>query len=153
MLLRLLFLVVVIGFSSTVNAQAINLRGKVSDESGKAIAGAVVTLVGQGQKDTTGADGSYAITVATAVKMPLLQPSNESILPVNGGLAFALPKPSAVTIRIFDINSRLLKRIFCECFHRFLPFRCCIKYKCVQTYDYQSICRANRDDIPLSSVF
>jgi len=110
MLLRLLFLVVVIGFSSTVNAQAINLRGKVSDESGKAIAGAVVTLVGQGQKDTTGADGSYAITVATAVKMPLLQPSNESILPVNGGLAFALPKPSAVTIRIFDINSRLLKK-------------------------------------------
>jgi poly(3-hydroxybutyrate) depolymerase len=42
--------------------------------------------------------------------MPLLQPEKESILLVNGGLAFALPKPSAVMIRIFDINGALLKK-------------------------------------------
>ena len=110
MLSRLLFAVVVIGFSSTVNAQAINLRGKVSDESGKAISGAIVTLVKQGLKDTTGTDGAYAISTATALKMPLLQPEYESILPLNSGLAFALPKPSAVMIRIFDVNGALLKK-------------------------------------------
>jgi poly(3-hydroxybutyrate) depolymerase len=94
----------------TANAQEINLRGKVSDESEKAISGAIVTLVGQGLKDTTGTDGTYAISTATALKMPLLQPENESILPLNGGLAFALPKPSAVMIRIFDVNGTLLKK-------------------------------------------
>lgn len=110
MLSRLLFVVVVIGFSSMVNAQEINLRGKVSDESGKAIAGAVVTLVGQGLNDTTDVNGAYAISTVTAVKIPLLQPENESILPLNGGLAFSLPKPSAVMIRIFDVNGKLLKK-------------------------------------------
>jgi predicted esterase len=110
MLSRLLFAVVLIGFSSTVNAQEINLRGKVSDDSGEAITGAIVTLVGQELQDTTGADGTYEITTFTALKMPLLQPEKESILLVNGGLAFALPKPSAVMIRIFDINGALLKK-------------------------------------------
>jgi poly(3-hydroxybutyrate) depolymerase len=82
----------------------------VSDESGKAISGAIVTLVVQGLKDTTGTDGTYEISTLTALKMPLLQPEKESILPLNGGLAFALPKPSAVMIRIFNVNGVLLKK-------------------------------------------
>lgn len=110
MLFRLLITVVVIGFSSMVNAQDINLRGKVLDESGKAITGAVVTIIGQGLKDTTDANGAYEISNITAVNMPLLQPGYESIVPINGGLAFALSKPSPVMIRIFDVNGKLLKK-------------------------------------------
>lgn len=110
MLSRFLTGIIVVGVSLTVNAQTINVRGKVLNESGKAINGAIVTLVKQGQKDTTGTDGTYVISVATALKMPLLQPQNESILPLNGGLAFALPNPSPVIIRFFDINGTLLKK-------------------------------------------
>ena len=96
--------------SLAINAQTINLRGKITNSGGDPINGAVVTLVDQGLKDTTGTDGTYAISTTSAFKMPLLQPEKESILPCNGGLAFALSKPSAVTIQIFDVNGMLLKK-------------------------------------------
>jgi poly(3-hydroxybutyrate) depolymerase len=97
----------------TVNAQtAINLRGKVSDKTGKPVAGAIVNLVKQGLKDTTGTDGNYTISTATAVNVPMLLPENESVIPSNGGLAFSLSRPAAVRVQIFGINGSLLKKDF-----------------------------------------
>ena len=56
-----LYLVMLIGM--TVNAQTtVNLSGTVSNQAGKPIAGAIVSLVKQQLKDTTGADGAYNIT-------------------------------------------------------------------------------------------
>jgi hypothetical protein len=47
----------------TVNAQTtVNLSGTVSNQAGKPIAGAIVSLVKQQLKDTTGTDGAYNIT-------------------------------------------------------------------------------------------
>ncbi len=113
MLQRLIACVGIIGLVVTANAQTtVNLRGKVANKNGKAVSGAIVTLVKQGLKDTTDADGAYTISTATALKMPLLVPENESIILNNGGLAFSLSQASAVTIQIFDINGILLKKDF-----------------------------------------
>jgi poly(3-hydroxybutyrate) depolymerase len=94
----------------TVNAQTINLRGIVSNKSGKPIANAIVTLVKQGLKDTTAADGAYSLSKNTAVELPLLLPQKESIFLDNGVLSFSLPDPSPVKIEIFDIKGNILRK-------------------------------------------
>ena len=104
------FLAVLIGIS--VSAQTtINLRGKVSNKAGNPIANAIITLVRQGLKDTTGADGAYLILNGTPVVSPLLLiPLNEVIVLERGFLQFSLPNPSPVTIEIFDVKGTLLKK-------------------------------------------
>lgn len=110
---RLVWCAGIIGLALSVNAQTtINLRGKITNKAGKPIASAIVTLAGQNLKDTSGTDGAFVISTATAAKMPLLIPEGESIIMNNGGLAFSLPKPSSVNIQIFDINGKLLKKDF-----------------------------------------
>jgi poly(3-hydroxybutyrate) depolymerase len=94
----------------TVNAQTIDLHGKISNQAGNPIANAIITLTVQGLKDTTGGDGTYSITTKTASKIPLLVPQSENISLCHGGLAFGLSKPSMVKIQIFDINGTLLKK-------------------------------------------
>ena len=74
------------------NAQTINVRGKVTNQAGKPIASAVVTLVKQGLKDTTGTDGAYAITKNNAAVLPLLTPETEDISMSKGMLEFSLTK-------------------------------------------------------------
>jgi poly(3-hydroxybutyrate) depolymerase len=101
-------LVVLIGL--TVNAQTINLSGKVSNQAGKAVSSAIVALLGQGLKDTTGADGAYSLTRTTGVVLPLLAPQNEDILLDRGVLVFSLPHASPVKVEIFDIKGNLLKK-------------------------------------------
>jgi len=111
MVQRLVLCAGVIGLALSVNAQTtINLRGKIANKAGKPIAGAIIALAGQSLKDTSGTDGAFVISTATAAKMPLLIPEGESIIMNNGGLAFSLPKPSSVKIQMFDINGTLLKK-------------------------------------------
>jgi poly(3-hydroxybutyrate) depolymerase len=95
----------------TVNAQtAINLRGTVSNQAGKPVSSAIVTLVKQGLKDTTGSDGAYSIINNTAVTLPLLLPQNQTITLYRGFLDFSLPNPSPVKVEIFDVKGNLLKK-------------------------------------------
>jgi poly(3-hydroxybutyrate) depolymerase len=96
----------------TVNAQtAINLHGKVSNQAGKPIANAIVTLVQQGLKDTSGADGAYSIMKATPVVMPIaLVPRFQTIVLEKGFLEFSLPDPSPVKVQIYDVRGKLLKK-------------------------------------------
>ena len=94
----------------TVNAQTINLRGKVSNKAGKPIADAIVTLVGQELKDTTGSDGAYSITKGEVSVLPLLKPQNRLISLDRGIITFSLPAASPVMVEIFDIKGTLLKR-------------------------------------------
>ena len=92
-------------------AQTINLRGTVSNQAGKPIAHAIVELVKQKFKDTTGADGSYAISNKTAVVLPLLVPQNQSITLYKGYLDFSLPHPySSAKAEVFGVNGELLKK-------------------------------------------
>jgi poly(3-hydroxybutyrate) depolymerase len=101
-------LAVLIGL--TANAQSINLRGVVSNQAAKPIANAIVTLAGQGLKDTTGTDGAYSIVNATPAVVPLLAPQNEKISLYRGDLTFCVPNPSPVKVEIFDVNGNLLKK-------------------------------------------
>jgi polyhydroxybutyrate depolymerase len=94
----------------TVNAQTINLRGTVSNQAGKPIANATVTLVRQGMKATTGADGAYSITGPIVAVLPLLIPQKESIFLDKGVLVFSIPNPSPVKVEIFDVKGNLLKK-------------------------------------------
>ena len=103
-----LFLLVVIGL--TVNAQTINLRGKVANQAGEAVSNAIVELVRQGLKDTTGADGMYSITNSTATVLPPLVPQTEKILLNKGVLELTLRSPSPVKVEIFDVSGNLLKK-------------------------------------------
>lgn len=92
-------------------AQTINLHGQVSNSDGKPIANAVVTLAGKGLKDTTGADGTYAISSSTAViSTEGFIPQTRDITFKNGILEFCLPEPLPVRVEIFTIEGKLLKR-------------------------------------------
>jgi poly(3-hydroxybutyrate) depolymerase len=106
-----LFLFVV---ALTINAQtAINLHGKVLNLTNKPIAGAIVTIVKQGLKDTTGSDGAYLILNQTAVVPPVaLIPQRQTIVLENGFLEFSLPDISPVKVQIFDVRGKLLKNEF-----------------------------------------
>ncbi|MBN1756738.1 MAG: hypothetical protein JW863_00380 [Chitinispirillaceae bacterium] len=94
----------------TANAQTINLHGKVTNSSGAAVANAIVELVNEGIKDTTGADGMYLITDATGVIARSLLPQTEKIALVKGVLKLALTKSSPVKVEIFDVSGNLLKK-------------------------------------------
>jgi len=94
----------------TAGAQTINLRGTVSNSTGKPIANAIVTLAKQGLKDTTGADGAYSITKTTDIVLPLLIPGKEGIFLEEGILSFSITNPSPVKIEIFDVKGNLLKK-------------------------------------------
>jgi poly(3-hydroxybutyrate) depolymerase len=97
-------------FCLTVNAQTINLRGTVSNQAGKPIANATVTLVRQGMKATTGADGAYSITGPIVGVLPLLIPGKEGIFLDKGVLVFSIPNPSPVKVEIFDVKGTLLRK-------------------------------------------
>ena len=95
----------------TVNAQTtINLSGTVSNQAGKPIGGAIVTLVKQQLKDTTGADGAYKITNNNVSVLPLLIPRNKTIFMDRGVLEFSLPHPSPVKVEIFNVKGVLLEK-------------------------------------------
>ena len=53
-----------IGLTINVRTVNANISGKVSNQAGNPIANAMVTLMGQGIKDTTGSDGVFLIATA-----------------------------------------------------------------------------------------
>ena len=112
MLPRIVFhLVLIIGIFTTVQASGgnINLRGNVTCE-GKAVPGAVVTLSGLDARDTTDANGDYAITKNNVAVLPSAAPQTEKITFRNGILQLCLPHSSMVKIAVFDVQGNLLKK-------------------------------------------
>jgi O-glycosyl hydrolase len=99
-----------IGFllgAQTVDAAII---GKVTNQAGSPIAGAILMLVKQQIKDTTGPDGSYALSTTNVTVFPRLAPATTSVILHGDCLDFSLRDPSTVTIEIFDVNGALLKK-------------------------------------------
>jgi hypothetical protein len=101
-------LAILIGLSA--NAQTINLRGVVSNAGGQPIDKAVVTLVLQKMKDTTGTDGKYSFTGSGIVQLPEIVPQNENISMNNGVVQFTLNNSSPVTVELYDVKGTLLKK-------------------------------------------
>ena len=101
-------LIAVLG--SALHAQAVNVRGKVSDGAGQPMANAVVELLQQGAKGTTGADGTYSITRPGVPIRPHPEMSTESIRLDNGILEFTVGKPSSLKIGVFDMGGNLQEK-------------------------------------------
>jgi polyhydroxybutyrate depolymerase len=94
----------------TVNAQTINVRGKVSNKAGNPVSSAIVTLIRQGLTDTTDAAGAYAITKPNVAVLPPLIPQREKISLSKGILEFSLTNPSPMKVEIFNVSGDLLEK-------------------------------------------
>ncbi|MEO6098431.1 MAG: alpha/beta hydrolase-fold protein [Fibrobacteria bacterium] len=99
----------IVVFLSTLDAQTINLRGKVSNGAGQPVPNAVVELMLQGKKDTTGADGSYSFTGPVPVR-PNSSALSEDMRLVQGVLEFRVSTTSPLKIEVFDINGNIQKK-------------------------------------------
>lgn len=104
------FLFMFIGF--TVNAQIINVRGTVSNSTGKPIASATVKLAGKNLSATTKSTGAYSITKTGVLELHAL-PAQPAQISLNSGiLEIGLANPSPVFVEIFDVQGNLLKKEF-----------------------------------------
>ncbi|HQF55056.1 MAG TPA: hypothetical protein PK208_08070 [Fibrobacteria bacterium] len=99
-------LVLVLGMVGGANA--VDLRGKVSNQAGKPVANAVVTLTPLGLADTTGSDGMYAIVSGNTAIHPSRAPKHAVSLQ-NGILEVALERSAPVKIEVFDTKGSRLK--------------------------------------------
>src|SRR5688572_25708013 len=95
-------------FASSAAAQAINLGGKVTNASGQAVSGAIVELVNRGIKDTTGADGIYAMHQAANALGPGAAP--ESMTLTGGMLHLRLSDAASIEVKVYDVRGNLLSR-------------------------------------------
>jgi hypothetical protein len=110
---RIMFSILIV-YGLTVNAQTINLHGKVTDRAGTAIPNAIVALKYQGIMDTTGTEGTFSISGITAIKLPSLPLEKRAISFKNGVLEFHLTHTSAVKVEIFNAKGSLLKKVILQ---------------------------------------
>lgn len=107
----ILYLILLMGFS--LSAQSIALSGKVTNQSGKAIGGAIVTLKSKKLADTTDATGAYSITgsITSVHPAPILSGA-EAVYMKNGNVVVNLAKPDRVRVELFDFQGNLLGAAF-----------------------------------------
>lgn len=109
----MVYFIIVLFYIFSASAETVNIHGKVSNQSGRPIGGAVVTLVGYNLIDTTDNNGEYSITkdiVSVAPKS--IKPATELIQLKKGDIFFNLTKPAQIRIDFFDLNGNLLKQEF-----------------------------------------
>jgi poly(3-hydroxybutyrate) depolymerase len=87
-------------------AQTVNLTGKITNQSGKAIANAIVNLTPMGLKDTTGADGTYSLATGNTAILP--SQSVRSMDFRNGVLEINLGRAASVKVDVFDTKGARL---------------------------------------------
>jgi lysophospholipase L1-like esterase len=104
---RILAFGLTVAFGSSLHAQTINMRGKVSNGAGQAVANAVVELLQQGLKDTTGTDGTYSLQKTVVSIGPLSGTRSEGIRLDKGILEFTMERPSPLKVEVFDVNGNL----------------------------------------------
>lgn len=90
-----------------VQAQMVNIRGKVSNPAGQAISGATVELAVRKLKDTTGSDGTYSLAGTTGIGRQALP----ELMALHGSiLELVLSRSQPVKLEVFDVRGNLLKR-------------------------------------------
>jgi hypothetical protein len=83
----------------------------VTNQSGKAVAGAVVKLTVQKLADTTDAAGAYSLTGGKSAVNPAPIPQNTEAISLNNGIVKVnLIKPAPVRIELFNTRGNLLER-------------------------------------------
>ncbi len=94
----------------SADAQTINLQGVVSNIGGKPIANAIVSLVRQKMKDTTGTDGKFSFISTSVKKLSAIVPQANDISLTNDVLQFTLNTPSPMKVEIFNLKGNLLRQ-------------------------------------------
>ena len=103
-------LIAAVGFH--LQAQTIAISGKVTDQSGKAVSGALVALKSKDLTATTDASGAYSLSgEISAVNNLQIVPGCEAISLMNGVVAVHLAKPAPVGIELFDMRGNLLESV------------------------------------------
>jgi hypothetical protein len=105
-----LYLILAAVFTASAT-QTINLSGTVSNQSGKPISGAIVTLVRQTLTATTGTNGTYALSRTTAVDISPILPGTDDISISKGMVSLSLTKPARVRVEMFDISGHSLAKV------------------------------------------
>ena len=96
----------------TLNAQTpINVRGTVTNQKGEPVQDAIVTLVKQELKDTTGEDGKFSFIKDTVAVISPIIPQSERVTFKRGVLEFRATGTSTANIEFFDLNGSLLKKV------------------------------------------
>lgn len=94
-----------------LQAQAISLSGKVTNQSGKGVSGAIVTLKSKNLRDTTDAAGAYLIAGATAtIHSTPHRKGTAAVVLKNGTVVVHLATPEQIRVELFDIQGKLLSQ-------------------------------------------
>jgi hypothetical protein len=106
------YVLVIMSALTAVQAQNVNVTGVISNSSGAAVSGAIVTLVGLNLKDTTDTAGAYTLKSSSRIRTaaPIL-PSRQAATLNNGMLSVTLSGTSPLCIELFDMRGQLLDRI------------------------------------------
>jgi hypothetical protein len=102
-------MIILMGFS--LSAQPVNIIGKVTNQSGKGISGAVVTLTSKNLSATTDASGAYSLKGVVAVNPATVLPGYKAISLNKGIVTVNLVQPAPVLVELFDIQGNLLHRV------------------------------------------
>lgn len=94
-----------------LQAQTIDLNGKVSGHNGKPVHGAIVTLKSKGLIDTTNVNGLYSLNgVFTGVNSAVKHFGKETVYLKNGIIAVNLANPTSVVTELFDMQGKQLSK-------------------------------------------
>ena len=98
--------------SIALHAQNIEIKGKVSNNDGKAIYGAIVSIESMQIADTTDTSGEYSLVAEIShVNNMSVQGFKQSISFKNSLINLNLTKPSHASIEIFNMNGKLLHKM------------------------------------------
>lgn len=100
----------IVAFGSALQAQTINVRGRISNGAGQPVAGAVVELLRQGIKDTAASDGAYTLIKPGVSLRPGPAAPAENVKLEQGRLEFTVSRSSLLKIEVFDVDGNILKR-------------------------------------------
>ena len=111
MMFRLGWIGLIGAMAAHVPAQTVALSGKVTDGSGKAIGGALVSLKSNRISDTTDASGAYALSgTATALHGSRVFPGQGTMTLQRGILHVDLEQSNRVRVDLFDLQGNLLTK-------------------------------------------
>lgn len=101
----------VLAIALAASAQTISLSGTVSNQTGKPISGAIITLVRQKLIDTTNATGAYLFGGTSGIIASSALPNTDNIAMRNSVLSLKLTESAPVRIEILDVGGHTLARL------------------------------------------